>query len=222
MDDVRAATVAALLTLGAAHAVPMASYPRTGSLSMRCGPRSIFVWYTAADAAGNADGLKPTKHDSISKRIGTALLKLLAHGVSYVPNGTGHRTGAYPGALSRTGNGFVVTSEALGFILVHHKDLAERLRSGLRAKQQGGLCRRAGEQTLLTSGCHATTGKEEGVGIFVMMDATRMVNNYHMCWTGILAPALTIGLVVPSRKSSEGVHQHQETNHVRALFLQRR
>ena len=55
---------------------------------MRCGPRSIFVWYTAADAAGNADGLKPTKHDSISKRIGNALLKLLAHGVCYVPNGT--------------------------------------------------------------------------------------------------------------------------------------
>ena len=55
---------------------------------MRCGPRSIFVWYNAADAAGNADGLKPTKHDSISKRIGTALLKLLAHGVCYVPNGT--------------------------------------------------------------------------------------------------------------------------------------
>ena len=24
-------------------------------------------------------------------------------------------------------------------------------------------------------------------GIFVMMDATRMVDNYHMCWTGILA-----------------------------------
>ena len=78
-----------------------------------------------------------------------------------------------PGALSRTGNGFAVTSEALGFILVHHKDLAERLRSGLRAKQQSELCRRAGEQTLLTSGCHATTGKEEGGGIFVMMDATK-------------------------------------------------
>ena len=31
---------------------------------MRCGPRCIFVWYTAADAAGNAYGLKPTKHDS--------------------------------------------------------------------------------------------------------------------------------------------------------------
>ena len=74
----------------------------------------------------------------------------------------------------------------------------------------------------LTSGCHATTGKEEGSGIFVMMDATKMVDNYHMCWTGILAPALTIGLVVPSRKSSEVVHQHQETDHVRALFLQRR
>jgi hypothetical protein len=148
---------------------------------MRCGPRSIFVWYTAADAAGNADGLKPTKHDSISKRIGTALLKLLAHATWSMLCAKWHRTGAHPGALSRTGDGFAVTSEALGFILVHHKDLAERLRSGLRAKQQGELCRRAGEQTLLTSGCHATTGKEEGGGIFVMMDATRMVDNYHMC-----------------------------------------
>ena len=112
--------------------------------------------------------------------------------------------------------------DSIGLILVHHKDLAERLRSGLRAKQQGEFCRRAGEKTLLTSGCHETTGKEVGGGIFVMMDATRMVDNYHMCWTGILAPALTIGLVVPSRKSSEVVHQHQETDHVRALFLQRR
>ena len=32
MDDVRAVTVAALLTLGSAHAVPLASYPHTGSL----------------------------------------------------------------------------------------------------------------------------------------------------------------------------------------------
>ena len=32
MDDVLAATVAALLTLSAAHAVPLASYPRTGPL----------------------------------------------------------------------------------------------------------------------------------------------------------------------------------------------
>ena len=31
MDDVRATTVAALLTLGAAQAVPLACYPRTGS-----------------------------------------------------------------------------------------------------------------------------------------------------------------------------------------------
>ena len=38
----------------------------------------------------------------------------------------------------------------------------------------------------------------------------------------IRAPALTIGLVVPSSKSSEVVHQHQEPDHVRALFLQRR
>ena len=37
-------------------------------------------------------------------------------------------------------------------------------------------------------------GKEVGGGIFVMMDATRMVDNYHMCWTGIRAPALNIGL----------------------------
>ena len=114
--------------------------------------------------------------------------------------------------------------DSIGLVLVHHKDLAERLRSGLRAKQQGELCRRAGEQTLLTSGCHATTEKEEGGGIFVMMDATRMVDNYHMCWTRILAPALTIGLVVPSRKSSDVVHQHApgDRSHVRALFLQRR
>ena len=114
--------------------------------------------------------------------------------------------------------------DSVGLILVHPKNLAERLRSGLLAKKQGELCRRAGEQTLLTSGCHETTDKEKGGGIFVMMDATRMVDNYHMCWTGIRTPSLTIGLVVPSRKSSEVVHQHQETDHVRALhvFLQRR
>ena len=49
-----------------------------------------------------------------------------------------------------------------------------------------------------------------------------MVETITCTGTGILAPALTIGLVVPSRKSSEVVHQHQETDHVRALFLQRR
>ena len=50
---------------------------------MRCGPRSVFVWYTAADAAGNADGVKPTTrpqtYDSIPKQIGTALLELGTH-----------------------------------------------------------------------------------------------------------------------------------------------
>ena len=109
--------------------------------------------------------------------------------------------------------------DSISHILVHHKDLAERLRSGLRAKQQCELCRRAGEKTLLTSGCHKTTGNKVGGGIFVMMDATRMADNYHMCWTGIRAPRLTIGLVVPSSKSSEVVHQHQEPDYVRALFL---
>ena len=33
---------------------------------MRCGPRSIFVWYTAADAAGNADGVKPTTRPNMT------------------------------------------------------------------------------------------------------------------------------------------------------------
>ena len=53
-----------------------------------------------------------------------------------------------------------------------------------------------------------------------MGDATRMVDNYHMCWTGIREPMLTIDLDVPLSKSSEVVHQYQEPNHVRALFLQ--
>ena len=45
--------------------------------------------------------------------------------------------------------------------------------------------RRAGEKTLLTSGCHGTKEKKVGGGIFVMVDATRMADNYHMFWTGI-------------------------------------
>ena len=46
------------------------------------------------------------------------------------------------------GLGLTGLDRPFGLILVHHKDLAERLRSGLREKQQGELSRRAGEQTL--------------------------------------------------------------------------
>jgi hypothetical protein len=64
----------------------------------------------------------------------------------------------------------------IGPILVHHEDIAERLRSGLRAKQQGELCRRAGEQTLFTSGCHESKGMGGVGGIFVMVVVTGMVD----------------------------------------------
>ena len=41
--------------------------------------------------------------------------------------------------------------DSIGPILLHHKDLAERLRCDLRAKQQGELCERVGEQNLFTT-----------------------------------------------------------------------
>ena len=41
--------------------------------------------------------------------------------------------------------------DSIGPIVVHHKDLAERLRCDLRAKQQGELCERVGEQNLFTT-----------------------------------------------------------------------
>ena len=41
--------------------------------------------------------------------------------------------------------------DSIGPILVHHKDLAERLRCDLRAKQQGELFERVGEQNLFTT-----------------------------------------------------------------------
>jgi hypothetical protein len=41
--------------------------------------------------------------------------------------------------------------DSIGPILFHHKDLAERLRYDLRAKQQGELCERVGEQNLFTT-----------------------------------------------------------------------
>ena len=59
--------------------------------------------------------------------------------------------------------------DSLGPNPVHHEDIAERLRSGLRATQQGELCRKAGEQTLFTSGCHESKGMGWGDEIFVMV-----------------------------------------------------
>ena len=41
--------------------------------------------------------------------------------------------------------------ESIDPILFHHKDLAERLRSDLGAKQHGELCERVGEQNLFTT-----------------------------------------------------------------------
>ena len=54
MDDVRAATVAALLTLGAAHAMPLASYPHTGSLTIN---RLFSVSSTILDLVKLRDGV---------------------------------------------------------------------------------------------------------------------------------------------------------------------
>jgi hypothetical protein len=68
----------------------------------------------------------------------------LAHGACYVPKW--HRTGAHPAALSRAGNGFAVTSEALGFILRRHEDVPQHFRYDLCAQECGELCMRAGEQ----------------------------------------------------------------------------
>ena len=71
--------------------------------------------------------------------------------------------------------------DSIGPILVHYEDSAERLRSRLRAKQQGELCGRAGEQTLFTSRCHESKGMGWVDGIFVMVVVTGMVDKWHMC-----------------------------------------
>ena len=97
--------------------------------------------------------------------------------------------------------------DSIGSIPFHHKELAEHLRSDLHAKQHGEPCRRAGEQTLFTNRCHETMGKEAWGGLLVMMVATRVVDNYHMRWTGICAPALNIALLSWSNTRQHIIHQ---------------
>ena len=91
--------------------------------------------------------------------------------------------------------------DSIGPILLHHKDLAERLRCDLRAKQQGELCERVGEQNLLTNLCQESTGKGVGRGMCAMLDATGVVERDRTSWSGVGAPSMNIGWVVPLRES---------------------
>jgi hypothetical protein len=50
-------------------------------------------------------------------------------------------------------------------------------------------------------------GKEAWGGLLVMMVATRAVDNYHMRWTGIRAPALNIALLSWSNTLQHIIHQ---------------
>ena len=66
--------------------------------------------------------------------------------------------------------------DSIGLIRVHHKDLAERLRSGLRAKQYGELCDGAGASSRGTMDSHARVGKEAVDGTCEIVNATGVVD----------------------------------------------
>ena len=86
--------------------------------------------------------------------------------------------------------------DSIGPILVHHKDLAERLRCDLRAKQQGNSAKE-----LVNRICQESTGKGVGRGMCAMLDATGVVERDRTSWSGVGAPSMNIGWVVPLRES---------------------
>ena len=65
---------------------------------------------------------------------------------------------------------------SIGLIRVHHKDFAERLRRGLRAKQYGELCEGAGASSRGTMDSHARVVEEAVDGKFEIVNATGVVD----------------------------------------------
>ena len=97
--------------------------------------------------------------------------------------------------------GFVLGLGLAGLDWPHHPappdmDLTERLRCGLRAKQQGELCERVGELNLFTTLCQESTGKGVGRGMCAMLDAAGVVERDRTSWSGVGAPSMNIGWVV--------------------------